>query len=127
MIEVAQALIIKQGKYLAVKEKTDLEWKLPGGKKENTETLEQTLIRELKEEINITDFTIKGKLSPFIVPWKGKEYKFHVYHIHTRQQPQKTKDPDEIYFEWQELENMPKTSNMALQTLYSKLQEIPIK
>ncbi len=57
ILEVGAALVFKEGKFLITQR---LEgdsfggyWELPGGKKEPTESLEECVIRELKEELDI--------------------------------------------------------------------------
>ncbi|MGH4120377.1 NUDIX hydrolase [Clostridium sp.] len=50
-----KALIINNNKYLALHktEETGYLWELPGGRMEFGETAEETLFREVKEEINL--------------------------------------------------------------------------
>ena len=56
-ITVTAAVIWQDGKVLITKrpEGTHLEglWEFPGGKKEGTETLEECIIREIKEELGV--------------------------------------------------------------------------
>lgn len=67
MIEVSCGIILKEGKILVAqrnsKGKLPLKWEFPGGKLEKGETAEQSLIREIKEELNI-DIEIKSALTP---------------------------------------------------------------
>lgn len=44
----------KNGNILVCREKPDAPWQIPGGTPEKDESLEETLIRELNEEVNIT-------------------------------------------------------------------------
>jgi 8-oxo-dGTP diphosphatase len=57
VLEVGAALVFKDGKFLITQRKDDDSfggyWELPGGKKEPTESLEECVIRELKEELDI--------------------------------------------------------------------------
>jgi 8-oxo-dGTP diphosphatase len=57
VLEVGAALVFKDGKFLITQRKQDDSfggfWELPGGKKEPTESLEECVIRELKEELDI--------------------------------------------------------------------------
>lgn len=57
-ITAAIAIIEKEGQYLIAQRKPDdylgLYWEFPGGKCEEGETLEECLVREIKEELGIT-------------------------------------------------------------------------
>ncbi|MEO0036820.1 MAG: hypothetical protein RIQ59_31 [Bacteroidota bacterium] len=59
-IHVAAAVINKEDKILCVKrnlnnlEYISYKWEFPGGKIEPNETSEETIIREIKEELNLT-------------------------------------------------------------------------
>jgi 8-oxo-dGTP diphosphatase len=69
MIEVTCAIIEKDDKVLCAQRselmKLPLKWEFPGGKLETGETLENCLIREIKEELGI-EISIKMKLPPNI-------------------------------------------------------------
>ncbi len=58
MINVVCAVIIFEGKVLVTQRRWDKsnpnKWEFPGGKVEQYETNEESLIREIKEELNIT-------------------------------------------------------------------------
>ncbi len=66
MIHVACAIIEKDQQILicqrSAHQKLPLKWEFPGGKQELNETLEECLIREVKEEINL-DIEINQSLS----------------------------------------------------------------
>ncbi|MBK8855235.1 MAG: (deoxy)nucleoside triphosphate pyrophosphohydrolase [Saprospiraceae bacterium] len=66
VIEVVCGVIVDTDKVLCVQRSESmtlpLKWEFPGGKIEQGETLEECLIRELKEELNI-EVSIKEKLS----------------------------------------------------------------
>ncbi|HTL61198.1 MAG TPA: 8-oxo-dGTP diphosphatase MutT [Nitrospira sp.] len=57
VVEVAAGLICHDGRYLIAKRRTGVHlaglWEFPGGKREQGETLEECLARELFEELNI--------------------------------------------------------------------------
>ncbi|HJT25175.1 MAG TPA: NUDIX domain-containing protein, partial [bacterium] len=57
ILEVGAALIFKNGKFLITQRRDEDSfgghWEMPGGKKEPTESLEECVIRELKEELDI--------------------------------------------------------------------------
>jgi len=81
---VSAALIEKEGKILMGNKAPGRgpypnTWRLPGGGVEEGETLEQALIREVKEEIGL-DITMEGKLgeNEYVAmhPEKGKILKY---------------------------------------------------
>lgn len=76
-IEVVAAVIKKDNKYFCAQRKDQGElakkWEFPGGKVEQGETLEESLIRELKEElkinINIKEYimTVNHEYNTFVL------------------------------------------------------------
>ncbi len=64
MLEVSAAIIKKEGKVLIAQRNRNksqgLKWEFPGGKVEADETAKESLIREIKEELNI-DIEVKEK------------------------------------------------------------------
>lgn len=65
-IVVSGPVIIEKGKLLVIKEDKDFFYKLPGGKKQNAETLAGTSTRGAKEEIN-AEIEVLKKLSTLIL------------------------------------------------------------
>jgi 8-oxo-dGTP diphosphatase len=70
MIDVSCAILIdKDGKILATQRSASmplpLKWEFPGGKVESGETAEESLLREIKEELDIS-IKITGNLSPVV-------------------------------------------------------------
>jgi len=55
MIEIDKIALIKieNGQILSTRSKRKNKYYIPGGKRENNETDEQTLIREIREELNV--------------------------------------------------------------------------
>jgi ADP-ribose pyrophosphatase YjhB (NUDIX family) len=107
---VCSAFIEKNNKFLLVKCPRFKVWRVPGGRAEWGETLEQTLIREIKEEVGIT---IKN---PAFIGW-GQDQQFHVrgqketsrllmfFHMKTDEELQI--DPDEAEaFKWVTIEEL---------------------
>ncbi|HSC57355.1 MAG TPA: 8-oxo-dGTP diphosphatase MutT [Nitrospira sp.] len=58
IVEVAAGLILHEGRYLIAKRRAGVHlagfWEFPGGKREQGETLEECLQRELFEELSVT-------------------------------------------------------------------------
>jgi mutator protein MutT len=86
-VVVAAAIIYREGKILITKRRLEAHqgglWEFPGGKQEESETLEQCLKRELKEEIDIEVRNVQ----PFCVlrhryPEKEVELHFFTCSIH---------------------------------------------
>jgi mutator protein MutT len=81
-VVVAAAIIYQGGKILLTRRKLEAHqgglWEFPGGKQEESETLEQCLKRELKEEIDIE----VGNVQPFFVlrhRYPEKEVELHFF------------------------------------------------
>ena len=64
-INVAAAVLKKNNKYFIAKRNKDKHlggyYEFPGGKQDDNETLEETVIREIREELNV-DITVDSKL-----------------------------------------------------------------
>lgn len=82
MIDVAVAIIEKEGKFLIGKRKRgshlENKWEFPGGKVESLETPEECLIRELKEELGIT-IEVGSFVAESVFNYSGKEIKLLGY------------------------------------------------
>lgn len=69
-----KGVIIKEDKVLLLHAQDHVKnreyWEVPGGRIDNSETIQQALSRELKEEVpNILDIQISHALSAFRLPW----------------------------------------------------------
>ncbi len=65
-IIVSGPVILKRGKLLVIKDNKDDFYKLPGGRVEEDETLEEACSRKIKEEID-GEITLIKQLSPLIL------------------------------------------------------------
>ena len=76
MIKVSCAIIIKDSKILAVQRGLESshpwQWEFPGGKINTDETAEQCIIREIKEELNIS-ITIMDQFAPVQFDYGNKQ------------------------------------------------------
>jgi mutator protein MutT len=58
VVEVSAALIFQHGKILLTQRRAGAHlaglWEFPGGKRESSETFEQCLVREIREELGVT-------------------------------------------------------------------------
>lgn len=83
MIHVTCALIEREGLVLAAQRsatmRLPLKWEFPGGKLEPGETLEQCIVREIKEELDL-DIRITGQLTARThINKKGMEVCLHPF------------------------------------------------
>ena len=82
MKEVTAAIIRDGEKILICQRAGDDEcgmlWEFPGGKREENETLEECMIREIREELEL-DIKILGIFTRSIYHFNGKEIFFTVY------------------------------------------------
>ncbi len=82
MKQVTAAIIKNNDKYLICQRSLDDEcsllWEFPGGKLEEMETLEECIIREIKEELEL-DIEIQDIFTTSIYHYDQKEIYFTVY------------------------------------------------
>jgi 8-oxo-dGTP diphosphatase len=80
--QVTAAIIKEHDKYLicqrGAEDECSLLWEFPGGKLEAGETLEECIIREIKEELNL-DIKLQGVFTTSIYHFAEKEIHFTVY------------------------------------------------
>lgn len=123
---VCSAFIERDNRFLIVMCPRFKVWRTPGGRAEHGEKLEETLIREMKEETGIT-FE-----NPRFVGF-GQDQQFHVrnqketsrlimfFHVKTNQEPKL--DPDEAeQYKWVTLDELKKIENKegALTDLFNR-------
>lgn len=80
-IEVSAALIVNDNKMLIAKRsggEFDDMWEFPGGKIEPNETKEETVIREIKEELDL-DITVSSHLISIQYAYPTFNLEMHVY------------------------------------------------
>lgn len=79
-IQVAAAVIFVNGQFLLSKRKAEQhqgnKWEFPGGKIDNAETVEQALVRELKEEL---DIKVEGQQEFMALDFEYPEKKVSLY------------------------------------------------
>lgn len=82
MKQVTAALIKNNDKYLICQRAEDdecpLQWEFPGGKLEEGETLEECIIREIKEELEL-DIKVNGIFTTNVYHFAGREIFFTVF------------------------------------------------
>lgn len=123
---ICSAFIKKEGKFLIIMCPKFKVWRVPGGRAEHGEKLEETLIREMKEELGITF------KNPTFIGF-GQDQQFHVlaqketsrliifFYLKTNQEPKL--DPDEAEeYRWVTLEELKKIKNKegALADLFNR-------
>jgi 8-oxo-dGTP diphosphatase len=111
-IEVVAAVIQHQNKILAVQRGPakyayiSEKWEFPGGKMEAGETEEQTIIREIREELDM-QIEVKSKLLTVEHPYPDFHLTMHTYLCETEQSAPKL--TEHLAFKWlsmDELEEM---------------------
>lgn len=83
MRDVATAVIMKDGKVLICQRPPHkgnaLKWEFVGGKREEGETLEETLVRECKEELDIT-VSVGEKIMDVVHAYPDETYRITIFH-----------------------------------------------
>ncbi len=84
MKEVTAAIIRDGDKILICQRAADDEcamlWEFPGGKREDSESLEECIIREIREELEL-DIKVLGIFTTSIYYFNGNEIHFTVYNV----------------------------------------------
>ena len=105
---ISAGIIIKNNKVLVCQRKSGsyygLKWEFPGGKKETGETIEESLIRELKEELDIDiqigqEFYVDRHKYP-----DGFEFEIHFYTVFNYTGIEKNKVFEQI--EWADINSL---------------------
>ena len=105
---VSGPVIVENNKILLNKDKKDDFWKIIGGQVQEGESLEQTAIREVKEEMGIDIKIIKPMNS--MVLWK-KDKAIVLIHYLAQRIGQVKPGPDILEWKWIDIDNPP--SNVA--------------
>ncbi len=123
---ICSAFIEKDGKFLIVMCPRFRVWRVPGGRAEHGERLEETLIREMQEETGITfenpEFVGFGQDQQFHVAAQRETSRLIMFfHVMTDREPEL--DPDEAEdFRWVTLDELRKIENKegALTDLFER-------
>ena len=82
MIEVAAAVIEQDGRYLITQRGQESHlaglWEFPGGKRKSGESLEECLMREIKEELDL-QVEVGDKLDQEIYAYEEREVMLHFF------------------------------------------------
>lgn len=123
---VCSALIEKENKFLVVMCPRFKVWRVPGGRAEFGEKIEETLLREMKEETGVE------YKNPIFLGW-GQDQQFHVLkqkktsrlimYFHVKTDKELVLDPDEAedhkWISFDELKNL-EDKEEALNDLFSR-------
>jgi 8-oxo-dGTP diphosphatase len=108
-IEVVAAVIQHQNKILAVQRGPakyayiSEKWEFPGGKMEAGETEEQTIIREIREELDM-QIEVKSKLLTVEHPYPDFHLTMHTYLCETEQSEPKL--TEHLAFRWLSMDEL---------------------
>ena len=99
VIQVAAGLITRDGRYLIARRRAGTHlgglWEFPGGKREQGETLEECLHRELREELGVD---VTGPLHFRMIrhEYPGKTVELHFFHCSISRGEARALDCEEI-------------------------------
>jgi mutator protein MutT len=87
VLDVAAAILFRDGRYL-VTQRYDHDsfggfWEIPGGKKEPGETLEQTIVREIREELGL-EVEVVSFYRTARYPYPSRTVDLHLFHCRIR-------------------------------------------
>lgn len=105
---VVCGVIKEHNQYLIAKRKSNVAngiWEFPGGKVEEKETLEEAIIRELKEELQ-TDVIVKEKLTVFYDEQEGYCLEIHAFLCERKQKQTVIVLHAHSEYAWVELEKL---------------------
>lgn len=84
MKEVGTGIIVRNGKIFIGQRPEGKPlaglWEFPGGKQEQGESIEECLVRELKEELNV-DATVGKHIMDTVYQYPENEFRLHVYFV----------------------------------------------
>ncbi len=120
----AVAVIIENDKVLFQKRKQDQFWALPGGKIHVLEKGEDTIKRELKEELGIKDFSIErfNSVSEYFFGFDTEKYHQYIFSYIV------SVDEHEWIFQKEEFDGIEENENLLYKWFpLAELKEAPIK
>ena len=129
-VVICSTFVEKEGKFLAVFCPKFKKWRVPGGKVDGTETLIETVKREMKEETNLD---IENPI--FLGYGQDDDYNHHnekkiprlIMFFHAKTNQEVTMDPEEAEeFKWVTMEELKKLDiEGALQDFFSRNPSFP--
>ncbi len=129
---ICSAFIEKDNKFLIIMCPRFKVWRVPGGRTEHGEKLEETLIREMREETRITfdnpKFVGFGQDQQFRVAGQRETPRLIMFfHVKTNKEPKLNSDEAED-FKWVTLDDLKKIENKegALTDLFERNQDFSL-
>ncbi len=110
----SRALILHNNKILLVRNINVSHWSLPGGKIDLPESPEQCIIRELKEELDLSITKTEFKLGEYLTQKEGKKDTVNIFVIKL-DTPQFEKQWELEDAQWFSLNNLPQNISPAAQ------------
>lgn len=111
-------VIIQDGKVLLDKHGDDEFWKFPGGKQRDTESFQETAIREAKEELGI-DVTLEGAPVVVSLEMDGKQVLLIHYRATMTGEPRPGRDVRE--WGWHDVHDLPSDCAPNIKIIVDKL------
>lgn len=116
MLTVVAALIESDGKLLVCQRrrgsKFELQWEFPGGKREEGETLEAALARELREELGVTA-TIGREIHRLRHQYASTGVPFELVFFAASANPAEIQNLEFERIEWRKPEDLPQLDFLA--------------
>jgi mutator protein MutT len=110
MLTVVAALIVQEGKVLACQRargsRFELQWEFPGGKREDGETLQAALARELREELGV-HAAIGPEIYRLHHRYESTGVPFELVFFAASAPPDKIQNLEFERIEWRELRSLP--------------------
>jgi 8-oxo-dGTP diphosphatase len=131
MLNVVAALIQSEDKLLACQRARgstfELQWEFPGGKREDGETLEAALVRELREELGV-NATIGPEVHRLRHQYANTGVPFELVFFAAAARPDEIQNLEFERIEWRELPSLPELDFLeADRDLVNKLASGEIK
>lgn len=87
VLDVAAAILYRDGRYLITQRREGDSfggfWEIPGGKRDAGETLEQAVVREMREELDLT-VEVVGYYRTVRYPYPSRTVDLHLFHCRIR-------------------------------------------
>lgn len=132
ILNIAASPVIYKDKFLLIKRVKEPYlgmWCLPGGKIEYGETIEEAIIREIKEEsgLDIKFIALRGVVEEILYKGKSKIGHFFLWVCETKAKKDTAQTKDEGEVRWFTKEQLPKIKSQAVPSDYKMIETFFLK